>query len=136
MPPESLPKRVIRLLSAAAMAIAGVAHFVAPGGFVKIVPAYLPAPLLLVYVSGFFEIAGALGLLVTRVQRIASYGLIALYIAVFPANVNMAVHDIQPAAQHIPESVLWARLPFQLLFIAIAWWLSRSGPRARDPEPR
>jgi len=104
----------------------GVLHFAAPEGFVKIVPAFLPAPLALVYLSGFFEIAGGLGLLVTRVHRLAAWGLIALYISVFPANINMAVNDLQPAGMHIPAALLWLRLPFQALFIAIAWWLSRS----------
>lgn len=101
----------------------------------KIVPAFLPAPLVLVYVSGFFEIAGGLGLLVTRVHRLAAWGLIALYIAVFPANINMALNDIQPSGGHIPAALMWLRLPFQVLFIAAAWWLSRSPTRAPGRPP-
>ena len=108
------------------MVAVGVLHFVSPGGFVKIVPAWLPAPLLLVLVSGFFEILGGLGLFVRRAHRLAAWGLIALYIAVFPANINMAIHGIQPDGTHIPVALLWARLPFQALFIGVVWWLSRS----------
>ena len=126
MPVESRVKRIIRVIASLAMIGIGITHFTAPDGFVKIVPAFLPAPLLLVYTSGFFEIAGGVGLLVARVHRLAAYGLIALYVAVFPANINMAVHDIQPAASHIPEAALWLRLPFQLVFIGLAWWFSRS----------
>ena len=126
MPPEPKLKRAFRLILGLSMVAVGVLHFVEPSGFVKIVPGWLPAPLLLVQVSGFFEIAGGLGLLVGRVHRAAAWGLIALYVAVFPANINMAVNDIQPEGGHIPTALLWLRLPFQALFIGLAWWLSRS----------
>lgn len=107
------------------MVAVGLTHFTSPDGFVKIVPAFLPAPLALVYVSGVAEIAGGLGLLWSRTRRAASYGLIALYVGVFPANINMAVNDIQPAHTHIAEWLLWARLPFQFLFMALAYWVGR-----------
>ncbi len=126
------PRQIASWLAAAAMCAVGVLHFVSPGGFVKIVPRWLPAPLALVYVSGFFEIAGGLGLLSARTRRAASYGLIALYLAVFPANINMAINDIQPADAHIATWLLWARLPFQALFIYVAWWLGRDAPPARE----
>lgn len=135
MPPEPLLKRVIRLLSSLAMVGVGILHFVRPEGFVKIVPAFLPAPLFLVYLSGFFEIAGGLGVLLERTRRLAGLGLVALYVAVFPANINMAVNDIQPADGHIPIAALWLRLPFQILFIAVAWWLSRPSPAKAPPAP-
>ncbi|MBX3193176.1 MAG: DoxX family membrane protein [Labilithrix sp.] len=127
LPPETKLKRAARLVLAAAMVWIGVLHFVRPEGFVRIVPSFLPAPLALVYVSGFFEIAGGLGLLVARVHRAAAWGLIALYVAVFPANVNMAINDIPLGADRIPTALLWLRLPFQALFIAWAYWLGRSG---------
>ena len=126
MPPESQLKRTIRAFTAFSMVAVGVLHFVKPDGFVKIVPSWLPAPLFLVLVSGLFEILGGVGLCVRRAHRLAAFGLIALYIAVFPANINMAVHGIQPDGTHIPIVLLWARLPFQALFIGVAWWLSRS----------
>jgi len=131
MPPEPLRKRVIRLFFSLAMVGIGLLHLVRPEGFVKIVPGFLPAPLFLVYLSGLFEIAGGLGLTLERTRRLAGLGLIALYVAVFPANINMAVHGIQPAQVHIPTAALWLRLPFQLLFIGVAWWLSRPA----RPEP-
>ena len=128
IPADPPVKRAVRFVAAGAMVTVGTLHFTSPDGFVKIVPAYLPAPLALVYISGFFEIAGGLGLLLERTRRAAGLGLIALYVAVFPANIAMAVHDIQPANVHIPSALLWLRLPFQLLFIATAWWLSRGRP--------
>ena len=124
-----MARRGLRLLLAAAMTGIGLLHFVDPAGVVKIVPSFLPARLGLVYVSGFFEIAGGLGLLHPRTRRAAALGLIALYIAVFPANINMAVNDIQPAAHPIPVALLWLRLPFQVLFIAWAWWVGGVKPR-------
>jgi uncharacterized membrane protein len=128
MPQEGWPKRVLRIVAALAMIWIGIKHFTTPAPFVRIVPSFLPAPLALVYVSGVFEILGGIGLLVDRVHKQAAWGLVALYIAVFPANINMAVNDIQPPdpADHIPSWVLWLRLPFQGLFIAWAIWLSRT----------
>jgi uncharacterized membrane protein len=75
----------------------GLLHFLRPEAFVRIVPDYLPAPGALVMVSGVFEILGGVGILLAKVRRLASYGLVALYLAVFPANVNMVVHP-EPAA--------------------------------------
>lgn len=131
-PNEPRTKRAVRFVAAAAMIAIGVTHFTSPGGFVKIVPAMLPMPLVLVYVSGFFEIAGGLGLVLERTKRLAGYGLIALYVAVFPANINMAINDIQPADHPIPQVLLWLRLPFQVAFIALAWWLARDPRRRRE----
>jgi len=134
MPPETLLKRAFRVIFGLSMVAVGILHFARPEGFVKIVPAFLPAPLLLVYISGFFEIAGGVGLLVSRVHRAAAWGLVALYVAVFPANINMAVNDIQPGdggwPGHIPAALMWLRLPLQALFIGIMVWLSRSKARA------
>ena len=122
---ETNTKRVLRVLLALIMISAGVFHFAQPCGFVKIVPAFLPAPHALVLVSGVFEILGGLGLLLQRARYVAALGLIALFVAVFPANVNMAVNDIQPAGKHVPEVLLWLRLPLQAVLIAWACWLRR-----------
>lgn len=115
-------KLVLRILLAIFMIVAGTLHWVAPDPFVKIVPSFLPYPLALVYISGVFEILGGIGLLVPPVSQAAAWGLIALFIAVFPANINMAVNQIQ--MDGIPNSDLlrWGRLPFQAVLIAWAWW--------------
>ena len=115
-------KLVLRILLAIFMIVAGTLHWVTPDPFVKIVPSFLPYPLSLVYISGVFEILGGIGLLVPPVSQAAAWGLIALFIAVFPANINMAVNQIQ--MDGIPNSDLlrWGRLPFQAVLIAWAWW--------------
>ncbi|MCA9556616.1 MAG: DoxX family protein, partial [Myxococcales bacterium] len=111
-------KRVLRGLLAAAMIAVGIAHFAAPEPFVAIVPPWLPAPLALVLVSGFFEIALGLGLLHPRTRSLAGWGLVALYVAVFPANIHMALHQV-PLGDMQPNPVaLWGRLPLQAVFIA------------------
>jgi len=118
-------KLVLRVLLAAVMIAAGVFHFAKPAGFVEIVPAFLPAPEFLVLLSGVFEILGGAGLLYARTRRLASFGLIALFVAVFPANINMAWNDIQPDGAHVPTALLWLRLPLQAVFVLWAWWVGK-----------
>lgn len=121
-------KCVMRLLLAATMVLAGSLHFAIPDPYVAIMPAFLPWHLELVYISGVLEILGGLGLLLRRTRRAAAWGLILLYICVFPANLNMAVNEIQAASFTIDPFWMWARLPFQLLFIAWAYWMTRPDP--------
>jgi uncharacterized membrane protein len=126
--------KIARAALAIGMIAIGVMHFASPEPFVRIVPKALPAPLVLVYVSGAFEILGGAGLLVARTRRLAGLGLIALYVAVFPANINMATNDIQPDGHHIPEALLWLRLPLQALLIWWAWRASRADRPSAAPE--
>jgi uncharacterized membrane protein len=119
------PITIFRCLLAVFMVTAGTLHFATPAPFVKIVPDYLPAHLELVYISGFFEILGGIGLLVPFVSQAAAWGLIALFIAVFPANINMALNNIQLDGLSLEPWMLWARLPFQGVLIVWAWWLTR-----------
>ena len=95
----------------------GVNHFVNTDLYVSIMPLALHSPLALVYSSGIFEILGGLGLLGGRTRRLAGWGLIALLIAVFPANVEMALRSKEFADIASP-GMLYARLPFQFVFIA------------------
>lgn len=99
---------------------AGVMHFVRPRPFVEIVPPALPEPEALVYVSGVAEILGGLGLLFKRTRRVAGWGLLALLVAVFPANVYMAV-AAERFVHLAPSWALWARLPLQPLLMLWVW---------------
>ena len=123
-------KELLRVILAVSLIIVGVTHFTVSEQYVKIVPPQLPYPLQLVYISGFFEILGGIGLLVPLVSRAAAWGLIALFIAVFPANINMAVNHIK--IDHIPDSPWFqaVRLPLQAVLIAWAWWYTKPS----DPE--
>jgi uncharacterized membrane protein len=123
-------KPIIRTLAAFAMAYIGTSHFTDPDTFVAIVPAFLPAKLALVYISGAAEIAGGLGLLHSATRRAAAWGLILLYIAVFPANINMAINHLPLGERSVPDWLLWARLPLQAVFIAVAYWFTRPDPDA------
>jgi uncharacterized membrane protein len=100
----------------------GVTHFTGPDFFVTIVPPYLSAPLTLVYVSGFFEILGGLGLLLPSTRGMAGIGLIALLVAVYPANIHMAMNPAD--FSDVPPAALYARLPLQFVFAWAVWRVS------------
>ncbi|QDT98714.1 DoxX family protein [Gimesia aquarii] len=101
---------------------AGVMHFVNPDFFLKIMPPYLPWHLELVYLSGFFEIGLGISLCIPRISIWAAWGIIALLIAVFPANIHLYLHqEIMPA----PPWLHLIRLPLQSLFILWAYWHTR-----------
>jgi uncharacterized membrane protein len=107
---------------------AGGLHFVRAPMYMKIMPPYVPWHLAMVYVSGAAEILGGLGLLVRRVRRSAAVGLVALLIAVFPANVYMATNPVEAGASTLPYWAPWGRLLVQPIFI---WWvLWSTKPRA------
>jgi uncharacterized membrane protein len=117
-----------RILLAVFMTMAGVSHFTRMADFVAIVPPQLPDPVLLVQISGVAEIAGGVGLLVPVLRRAAGIGLVLLYVAVFPANIYMALHEIPLGATPMPTWAYWVRLPLQVVLIAWALWVSR-GPK-------
>jgi uncharacterized membrane protein len=126
-------KETLRLILSATIILVGVLHFAIPAPFTKIVPSSLPHPLLLVYISGFFEIAGGIGLLVPRVSQAAAWGLILLFIAVFPANINMAVNQINLPGIPDSSALRWGRLPLQAVLIAWAWWYTqKEGYQAKN----
>src|SRR6476646_6236755 len=100
------------------MVLAGANHFLNAPVYVGMMPAALPAPLTLVYISGVAEMLGGLGLLHPRTRRLAAWGLVALFLAVFPANINMAVNHLPLGTHELPTWALWGRLPLQLVLIA------------------
>ena len=103
-------------------AAAGVNHFLMPDKYVALVPPYLPWPLALVYLSGVAEVALGVLLLIPRFRSRAAWGLIALLIAVFPANLHMALNPEQ--FPDIPPAALWVRLPLQGVLVAWAYWFT------------
>lgn len=124
-------KTFLRWILTVLMVAQGANHFVNPDPFVAMMPAELPSSwhLALVYISGVAEIAGGLGLILPATRKAAAWGLILLLLAVFPANVNMALNDIPLGGRDLPTWALWGRLPFQILFIAWAYWYTRPDRR-------
>ena len=109
-------------------ALAGANHFVHTEFYVSIMPSYLPWHTALVYISGIAEITLGVMLFIRRVERLAAWGMIALVLAVTPANVQMALHpELYPGYS---PSALWARLPLQGVLIAWAFWFTR--PRRKE----
>ncbi len=123
-----LPKSPLRAVALSLIAIsftgAGLSHFISPEFFVDIMPPYLPAHLELVYLSGVFEILGGLGVLHPKWRKAAGIGLLLLLIAVFPANIHMALHPELFA--ELPALALYLRLPLQGVIAWLVWWGSVS----------
>lgn len=116
-------KLILKYVLAVLFIGAGLNHFRAPAFYVNIMPPYLPWHLFLVYLSGVFEVALGIMLFIPRLARLAGWGMIALLIAVFPANLHMAMNpDLFP---DVPRAVLYIRLPLQAVFIAWAYWYTR-----------
>ena len=113
-----------RALLGATFLTTGLLHFLRPRMYEAIMPRYLPAHRELVYASGVAEIAGGAGVLHSRTAKPAGWWLIATLIAIFPANVEMAVHAER--FRKIPRPLLWARLPVQGLLIA---WVFKTATR-------
>jgi len=101
----------------------GVKHFTNPNWFMQIMPPYLPFHIELVYISGAFEIILGIMLIFSKTRYYAAWGLIMLLIAVFPANIYLA--QTNGAAMGTTAAIAWGRLPFQAIFIGLAYWHSK-----------
>jgi uncharacterized membrane protein len=108
---------VIMILFTAAAHFTSMKH-----DLVAMIPASLPRGLWVIYLTGVLEIAGAIGLVIPRLRRVAAICLVLLLVAMFPANVNAALNEI-PLRGRAPTP-LWLRLPMQVLFIWMLWWTS------------
>jgi uncharacterized membrane protein len=89
----------------------------------QMIPSYFPRPLLIVYITGVFELLGAAGLVLPQFRRLAGICLIALLVGMFIANVNAAQRGVTLRGK--PPTPLWLRAPMQILFIALLWWSTR-----------
>ena len=114
-----------RTLTGLVFVVAGLLHFLSPGTYERIMPPYLPLHRELVYLSGAMEIAGGLGLLPKRTRGVAGIGLILLLAAVLPANVQMLLDARDAGKPSWWITLLWLRLPLQLVLAAWVWNVSR-----------
>lgn len=122
-------RAALRWVLAVFFVVAGANHFRSPEIYLGMMPPWLPWPEALNAISGVAEIIGGVGLLVPRTRRLAAWGLIALLVAIFPANLHVALAGKMPGTDFSPL-VLWLRLPFQAVFIAWVWWVAL----AREPR--
>ena len=126
--PASRSKCFFLLLLSIFFTYAGIDHLVSPDFYVSIMPPWIPAHLELVYLSGVFEVMGGVGVLIPRFRALAGAGLVALLVAVYPANLYMAFNpELFP---DIPVAALYVRLALQ--FVAFYWAYSVTRP---DPLP-
>lgn len=101
----------------------GLAHFTKmKHELARMVPSVFPSPMRMIYATGVLEFLGALGLLVPRFRSLAAFCLIALLVAMFPANVKAARDRLTLGGK--PATALWLRAPMQILFIGLLWWSS------------
>jgi uncharacterized membrane protein len=126
-------KTALRWVLTVFMVAAGLNHFLSPAVYVGMMPRALPWPQALVAISGVAEIAGGLGLILPATRRLAAWGLVVLFVAIFPANLNMALHHLPLGDKVVSPLALWLRLPMQLPLIAWAYWFTRPD---RKPAPR
>ena len=101
----------------------GIDHFINPDFYLSIMPPSFPLHEEAVYISGFFEIVGGIGVLIPRFRKIAGWGLVALLIAVYPSNIYMAITP--EAFPDIPVEMLYFRLVLQFLFFYWAYSVTR-----------
>ena len=101
----------------------GIDHFINPEFYLSIMPPAFPLHAEAVYISGFFEILGGISVLIAPLRKIAGWGLVALLICVYPANIYMAITP--EAFPEISIGLLYFRLPLQFLFIYWAYSVTR-----------
>jgi uncharacterized membrane protein len=125
---RTLPDRAAAAMSVGFL-VTGVMHFTAVERFLAMMPPWLPWHRELVYVSGVFELLGALGLIVPATRRWAAYGLAALLLAVFQANLHVVMSG--GSVEGLPQGAwyYWLRIPLQFVFIAWALWVARRSSR-------
>jgi uncharacterized membrane protein len=121
-------ERLGRWIFAGVFIVSGILHFVMPAPYVRIVPPLFPQPKALVLISGGAEILGGAGLLISRLRRPAGFGLALLLVAVFPANIYMAVAHVPATGLLGNRWLQWLRLPVQLPLIWWAWHYARAVP--------
>ena len=122
--------KYVKLLTIYFMSISytyvGIRHFIDPDFFLAIMPNYLPFHLGVVYLSGIAEVSFGVLLFFKKTRTFASYGLIILLISVFPANLHLVESELSQSILGATKNQTIMRLPFQILFISLAYWHSKN----------
>ncbi len=130
--PLGLWKKLVLFGLAVFFVYFGIDHFINPNFYLSIMPPSFPLHEEAVYISGFFEIVGGFGVLIPRFRRIAGWGLVVLLIAVYPANIYMAITP--EAFPDIPVEMLYFRLALQFLFFYWAYSVTRPVYNLESPK--
>jgi uncharacterized membrane protein len=113
----------------------GTSHFTSmKHDLAAMIPAPLPNGLWVIYLTGLFEIAGAIGLLIPKTRKLAGICLVLLLVGLFSANVNAALNEIPLRGE--AATPLWIRTPMQILYIGMVWWTSIKKPPKRPESAR
>jgi len=111
-------RKISVILLAVFFIVAGANHFISAEDYLPLMPGYLPWPMALIYLSGAAEMAGGIGVFFPKWRWLAGWWLIAVLVAVFPANIHMLIHRPPIMDNELPLWILWARLPLQAVMIA------------------
>jgi uncharacterized membrane protein len=123
-------RRISLVVLALFFTLAGLNHFLAPEIYRPLMPDYLPWHLPLIYLSGFAEMIGGIGICFPKWRRLAGWWLVAVLVAVFPSNIHMLMNDVPLGGAAVPTWIFWARLPLQGLLIAWVYWTCVRGRKA------
>ncbi|MBC7540868.1 MAG: DoxX family protein [Bacteriovorax sp.] len=126
---EKLLKKIALYGTGIFFVVAGGRHFLMPEFYMQMMPNYLPIPLMLIYISGVFEILGGIGLMIPFSRAFSAWGLMALLFAVLPANIYLYTHNIELPDSSSNSWLLMLRIPLQ--FLLIAWmYMFAKNPKA------
>jgi uncharacterized membrane protein len=119
----STAKQALLWVMAAFYVVAGVLHFVATDAYLPLMPPWLPAHRALILLSGVAEVVLGVLVLVPATRRLAAWGIVLLLLAVFPANLHVAIHDVPLFGATEGLGIWnWVRLPLQAVLMLWAWW--------------
>jgi len=126
-----IARLVTRMLLALLFLFAGTVHLTSPALFLPVMPPFIPFHFLCIIASGVCELLGGIGLLLPKVvsPTFTGWGLVLLLLAIFPANIYMAISHVQLPGHSIPSWLEWARLPFQPLLIFAVVWVTNIWPK-------
>jgi uncharacterized membrane protein len=117
------PKRILLWIMAVFYVAAGIMHFAHPEYYMPMMPPYLPWHAALIFVSGLAEVGLGGAVLIPALRLLAAWGIILLLIAVFPANIHIALHNVPVFGAADGAGIWnWVRLPLQGVLMLWAWW--------------
>ncbi len=117
-------RQVIRILLSGILGVAGLLHLVTPHFFLPAMPPYIPLHTVIIYTTGFLELAASVSLWIPKLHKVASWCLVVYFVAILPAHFHVAINQI-PIFGISNPTILWARTLFQSVFIAAAYFLTR-----------